>query len=134
VTDPSAPPPPPYPPFPPPPLTATVVRAPRKWLGRRGGWLIVAIGAFLWFGIVLFEVIVFHTAEAPTNALLIGAFTVACAFIYTMAYRLQPSDGLTVTRVLLAFLVGGILSPRSPVRSMPWTISGPAVSLAIPPS
>jgi RsiW-degrading membrane proteinase PrsW (M82 family)/GNAT superfamily N-acetyltransferase len=119
VTDPSTPPPPVYPPYPPPlsgtilqvpVLRAPVVRAPRKWLGRKGGLLIAALGAFLWFGIVLFEVIVFHTAEAPTNALLIGAFTVACAFIYTMAYRLQPSDGLSVTRLLLAFLVGGILS------------------------
>jgi RsiW-degrading membrane proteinase PrsW (M82 family)/GNAT superfamily N-acetyltransferase len=99
-----------YPPYPPPPIAAPVARAPRKWLGRKGGLLIVALGAFLWFGNVLFEVIVFHTAEAPTNALLIGAFTVACAFIYTMAYRLQPSDGLTATRLLLAFLVGGILS------------------------
>jgi protease PrsW len=93
-----------------PPVRAPIVRAPRKWLGRKGGLLIVALGAVLWFGTVLFQVIVFHAAEAPTNALLIGAFTVATAFVYTMAYRLQPSDGLSVTRLLLAFLVGGILS------------------------
>jgi RsiW-degrading membrane proteinase PrsW (M82 family)/ribosomal protein S18 acetylase RimI-like enzyme len=67
-------------------------------------------GDGLWFGTVLFEVIVNHVNEAPTNALIIGAFTVASAFIYTMAYRLRPSDGLSVSRLLLAFLGGGILS------------------------
>jgi RsiW-degrading membrane proteinase PrsW (M82 family)/GNAT superfamily N-acetyltransferase len=110
VTDPSAAPPPVYPPYPPPPFPAASVREPRKWLGRKGGLLIVALGAFLWFGTVLFQVIVFHANEAPTNSLIIGAFTVASAFVYTMAYRLKPSDGLSVTRLLLAFLVGGILS------------------------
>jgi hypothetical protein len=65
--------------------------APRKWLGRKGGLLIVALGAVLWFGNVLFEVAVFHVNEAPTGSLIIGAFTVASAFIYTMAYRLQPA-------------------------------------------
>src|ERR1700735_3087614 len=94
--------------------------APRKWLGRKGGLLIVALGAVLWFGNVLFEVAVFHVNEAPTGSLIIGAFTVASAFIYTMAYRLQPADGLSVTRLLLAFLVGGILSI---------TIAGPIDSL-----
>jgi len=84
--------------------------APRKWLGRKGGLLIVALGTVLWFGNVLFEVIVFHADEAPTASLIVGAFTVAVAFIYTMAYRLRPTDGLSVTRLLLAFMVGGILS------------------------
>jgi RsiW-degrading membrane proteinase PrsW (M82 family)/GNAT superfamily N-acetyltransferase len=107
MTELSAPPVPPvYPSIPPPPMP----RTPRKWLGRKGGLLIVAVGAVLWFGIVLFDVGLLHVNEAPTNALLIGAFTVASAFVYTMAYRLRPSDGLTVTRLLLAFLVGGILS------------------------
>jgi RsiW-degrading membrane proteinase PrsW (M82 family)/ribosomal protein S18 acetylase RimI-like enzyme len=91
---------------PPPPIA----RAPRKWIGRKGGLLIVALGAVLWIGNLLFVVIVFHADEAPTGSLLIGAFTVASAFIYTMAYRLRPSDGLSVTRLLLAFLVGGILA------------------------
>jgi protease PrsW len=92
------------------PAGSAAARPPRKWLGRKGGLLIVALGTVLWFGTVLFEVIVFHANEAPTNALIIGAFTVASAFVYTMAYRLRPSDKLSVTRLLLAFLVGGLLS------------------------
>jgi RsiW-degrading membrane proteinase PrsW (M82 family)/L-amino acid N-acyltransferase YncA len=85
-------------------------KPPHKWLGRKGSLLIVALGTVLWFGTVLFEVIVFHVNEAPTNSLLIGGFTVASAFIYTMAYRLRPSDRLSVSRLLVAFMVGGILS------------------------
>jgi RsiW-degrading membrane proteinase PrsW (M82 family)/ribosomal protein S18 acetylase RimI-like enzyme len=85
-------------------------KPPRKWLGRKGGLLIVALGTVLWFGTVLFELAFNQVNEAPTNALFIGAFTVASAFIYTMAYRLRPSDGLSVTRLLVAFLVGGILA------------------------
>jgi hypothetical protein len=87
-----------------------VLRPPRKWLGRKGGLLIVALGTVLWLGTVVFEVTVNRVNEAPTNALFIGGFTVASAFIYTMAYRLRPSDGLTVNRLLVAFLVGGILA------------------------
>src|ERR1700759_423424 len=99
---------------------------PRRWLGRKGGLLIVALGAVLWFGIVLYEVLLFHTNEAPTNALIIGAFTVAVAFIYTMAYRLQPSDGLSVTRLLLAFLVGGLFATTlaAPINSLDDVWSG----------
>jgi RsiW-degrading membrane proteinase PrsW (M82 family)/GNAT superfamily N-acetyltransferase len=87
-----------------------LIRPPRKWLGRKGGLLIVALGTVLWFGTVLFELAFNHVNEAPTNALFIGGFTVASAFIYTMAYRLRPTDGLSVTRLLVAFLVGGILA------------------------
>jgi RsiW-degrading membrane proteinase PrsW (M82 family)/ribosomal protein S18 acetylase RimI-like enzyme len=90
--------------------TTAVPRPPRKWLGRKGGLLIVALGTVLWFGTVLFELAFNHVNEAPTNALFIGAFTVSSAFIYTMAYRLRPSDGLSVSRLLIAFLVGGILA------------------------
>ena len=95
-------------------------RQPRKWLGRKGGLLIVASGAVLWFGTVLFDVIVFHFNQAPTGALFVGAFTVASAFVYTMASRLQPSDGVTVTRLLLAFLAGGILAAilASPIDAL----------------
>lgn len=113
MTDLSTPPPPVYPPYPPPPivpLPPVASKAPSKWLGRKGGLLIVALGAVLWFGTVLFEVIVFHVNEAPTNSLLIGGFTVASAFIYTMAYRLRPSDEFSVARLLMAFMVGGILT------------------------
>ena len=124
MTDLSTPPPPVYPPYPPPPLVtvsaALAPKPPGKWLGPKGGLLIVALGIVLWFGTVLFELIVFQVNEAPTNSLLIGGFTVASAFIYTMAYRLRPGDGLTVSRLLVAFLVGGILSTTlaSPLNAL----------------
>jgi RsiW-degrading membrane proteinase PrsW (M82 family)/L-amino acid N-acyltransferase YncA len=97
---------------PPAPPVAPVAptKTPRKWLGRKGGLLIVAAGAVLWFGLTGFEILVEHTREAPTNSLFIGAFTVASAFIYTMAYRLKPSDKLSVVRLLIAFFGGGILA------------------------
>jgi RsiW-degrading membrane proteinase PrsW (M82 family)/GNAT superfamily N-acetyltransferase len=68
------------------------------------------VGAVLWFGTVVLALVSNHAGEAPTNALFIGGFTVAAAFIYTMAYRIRPSDGLSVSRLLIAFLVGGILA------------------------
>jgi RsiW-degrading membrane proteinase PrsW (M82 family)/ribosomal protein S18 acetylase RimI-like enzyme len=98
------------PPLPPPSGPPVAMRPARKWLGPKGGLLIVALGAVLWFGTVLFELGFNHADEAPTNALFIGGFTVSSAFIYTMAYRIRPSDGLTVSRLLIAFLVGGILA------------------------
>jgi len=114
MTDPVGPPvpmPQPYPPPAAPPWTfPAAVRPPRKWLGRKGGLLIVAVGTVLWFGTVIFELVFNHANEAPTNALFIGGFTVAAAFIYTGAYRIRPSDGLSVTRLLVAFLVGGMLA------------------------
>jgi RsiW-degrading membrane proteinase PrsW (M82 family)/ribosomal protein S18 acetylase RimI-like enzyme len=105
-------------------------KPPRKWLGRKGGLIIVGAGAVLWFGTVLFEVVVFGVKEAPTNALVIGGFTVASAFVYTMAYRLRPSDGLSITRLLLAFLVGGILAAllAAPIDALAnlWSGGSPA--------
>ena len=94
------------PPVPP----AALTKPPRKWLGRKGGWLIVAAGTVLWAGTIAFELLLEPGKELPTNAMVIGAFTVASAFVYTMAYRLRPTDQLGVVRLLLAFMVGGILS------------------------
>jgi RsiW-degrading membrane proteinase PrsW (M82 family)/ribosomal protein S18 acetylase RimI-like enzyme len=82
----------------------------RKWLGRKGGLLIVGFGAVLWFAIEVFDLTVEKADEAPTSGLIVGGFTVAVAFVYTMAYRLRPSDELGVVRLLLAFLVGGLLA------------------------
>jgi RsiW-degrading membrane proteinase PrsW (M82 family)/GNAT superfamily N-acetyltransferase len=85
-------------------------RPPRKWLGPKGGLLIVAFGAVLWFAIELFDLLVENVQEAPTSGLIVGAFTVAVAFVYTMAYRIRPTDELSIVRLLLAFLVGGLLA------------------------
>lgn len=95
-------------------MTAASAQAPappvRKWLGKKGGLLIVGFGTVLWFAIEIFDLTVEHATEAPTTGLIIGGFTVAVAFVYTMAYRIRPSDQLGIVRLLLAFLVGGLLA------------------------
>jgi RsiW-degrading membrane proteinase PrsW (M82 family)/GNAT superfamily N-acetyltransferase len=83
-------------------------KPPRKWLGRKGGLVIAGVSAAIWFAIEIIAVVAEGAREAPTLGLVVGAFAVAAAFIYTMAYRLRPSDELSVVRLLLAFLVGGL--------------------------
>jgi RsiW-degrading membrane proteinase PrsW (M82 family) len=83
---------------------------PRKWLGRKGGWVILGGFAVVWLYVLLFDTLVEHqTAPSPT-AIILGGFALASALIYTMAYRLDPSGGLSLSRLLLAFLLGGLLS------------------------
>jgi RsiW-degrading membrane proteinase PrsW (M82 family) len=112
MTDQSAPPLPS--PLPPPP--AVVVpgppgqRLPRKWLGSGGGWLVFLGLTFFWFCDVLFDQLVIHHVELSTNSLVLGGFGMTGALIYTLAYRLRPQDGISVVRLGLAFLLGGLFS------------------------
>jgi RsiW-degrading membrane proteinase PrsW (M82 family) len=89
---------------------AELVKPPRRWLGRRGGFIILAGFAVVWLYLILFSTLVEHSRALPTTALILGGFGLAAALIYTMAYRLVPADGITVSRLLIAFLVGGVIS------------------------
>jgi RsiW-degrading membrane proteinase PrsW (M82 family) len=112
MTDLSVPPPPtsaPYP-APPPPNPAVVPRAPRKWLGPKGGWLVFLGLTFFWLCNVLFDQLVVHHLGLSPNSLVLGGFGMAGALIYTLAYRLRPQDGISVVRLGLAFLLGGLFS------------------------
>jgi len=103
------PPPPVYPPFPPPPI-AMAPRPPRKWLGPKGGWLIFLGMTFFWLFNVLFDQLVVHHLGLSPNSLILGGFGMTAALIYTLAYRLRPADGISVVRLLLAFLLGGLFA------------------------
>lgn len=87
-----------------------VPRLPHKWLGPAGGWLVFLAFAFLWFCNVLYDQLVVGHLGLTPNSLVLGGFGMAAGFIYTMAYRLRPQDGISVTRLLIAFLLGGLLS------------------------
>ncbi len=111
MTDVSAPPPPPATaPHPVPPPPAIIARPPRKWLGPAGGWLVFLALTFFWFCNVLFDQIVLHRLDLSPNSLIFGGFGMTAAFAYTMAYRLRPEDGISVLRLILAFLLGGLFS------------------------
>jgi RsiW-degrading membrane proteinase PrsW (M82 family) len=104
--------------FPPPtaapyPVPAPFVVAPRppsKWLGRWGGWLVFLGLTFFWFCNVLFDQLVLHHVGLSPNSLVLGGFGMTAALVYTMAYRLRPQDGISVVRLGLAFLLGGLFS------------------------
>jgi RsiW-degrading membrane proteinase PrsW (M82 family) len=111
MTDVSAPPPPPMStpyPFAPPP--AAIARPPRKWLGSAGGWLVFLAFTFFWFCNVLFDQVVLHTVGLSPNSLVLGGFGMTAALVYTLAYRLRPQDGISVVRLGLAFVLGGLFS------------------------
>jgi RsiW-degrading membrane proteinase PrsW (M82 family) len=88
------------------------LRAPRKWLGPAGGWLVFLAFTFLWFCNMLYNWLVLHHVSLSPNSLVLGGFGMAAAFIYTLAYRLRPNDGITVARLLITFLLGGLLSTQ----------------------
>ncbi|HEX4443612.1 MAG TPA: PrsW family glutamic-type intramembrane protease [Galbitalea sp.] len=102
MTDPSA------PPLPP----ARPTRPPRKWLGPKGGWFVFLAFTFFWFCNVLFDALVVKHVSLSTNTLVLGGFGMTAALIYTLAYRLRPAEGITVVRLLLAFLLGGLGSTQ----------------------
>lgn len=107
MTDLSAPTPPPYAP---PPGPAVAAPAPRKWLGPRGGWWIFLGMTAFWLFNVLFDQFVDHNVGLSPNSLVLGGFGMTAALTYTLAYRLKPSDGISVVRLILAFLFGGLLA------------------------
>ena len=102
----------PYPvaPYPVLPPVATRPRLPRKWLGPKGGWLVFLGLTFFWLCNVLFDQLVVHHVGLSPNSLVLGGFGMTAALAYTLAYRLRPQDGISVVRLLLAFLLGGLLS------------------------
>jgi RsiW-degrading membrane proteinase PrsW (M82 family) len=108
MTNPDAPPPPP--PLDAPSPVAVVIRAPRRWLGAKGGWLVFLGLTFFWFCNVLFDQLVVHHVGLSPNSLVLGGFGMTGALIYTLAYRLRPQDGISVVRLGLAFLLGGLFS------------------------
>ncbi len=92
------------------PTPTTVEKPPRKWLGPAGGWLIFGAMLLFWLINLLWDQLVAHRIELSPNTLALGGFGMASAFIYTMAYRLRPADGVTPLRLVLAFLFGGLFS------------------------
>jgi RsiW-degrading membrane proteinase PrsW (M82 family) len=87
-----------------------------KWLGRWGGWLIVAGSALVWlwlFGLsLLISAVAPHARDgAPAvlspYLLVTGSGTAAAAIFYTMAYKLRPEDRLSVPRLVAVALLGG---------------------------
>lgn len=106
MTDPAPPPPPPLGP------PAIRLRPPRKWLGPAGGWLIFLAFTFLWFCNVLFDWLVIHNVQLSPNSLVLGGFGMVAGFVYTMAYRLRPQDGISIARLILAVVLGGLLSTQ----------------------
>jgi RsiW-degrading membrane proteinase PrsW (M82 family) len=107
MTDPSATTPPPYLP---PPVSPVVLAAPRKWLGPKGGWWIFLGMTGFWLFNVLFDQFAEHNVGLSPNSLVLGGFGMTAALTYTLAYRLKPSDGISVVRLILAFLFGGLLA------------------------
>jgi RsiW-degrading membrane proteinase PrsW (M82 family) len=84
--------------------------AQRKWLGPKGGWIILGGMLLVWLAHLLFDQLVLGNLELTPNTLVLGGFAMTSAFIYTMAYRLRPDDGVTPLRLLLTFLVGGLVA------------------------
>jgi RsiW-degrading membrane proteinase PrsW (M82 family) len=94
----------------PPPALYAAPKPPRKWLGPKGGWIVLAALVALWLYVLLFAVLVEHGSGTGPTTVLLGGFAVASALTYTLAYRLQPEDGLSVARLLIAVVLGGLFS------------------------
>jgi RsiW-degrading membrane proteinase PrsW (M82 family) len=95
---------------PPPPALLVPVKPPRKWWGPRGGLIVAAVLVAIWLVVVVSEHLLDGGAGDTPTAVLLGGFTVATAFMYTMAYRLRPEDGISVVRLIIAFVAGGLMS------------------------
>jgi RsiW-degrading membrane proteinase PrsW (M82 family) len=85
-------------------------KPPRRWLGPKGGWFIFLGLTFFWLWNVLFDQLVLHHVALSTNSLVFGGFGMTAALTYTIAYRLREQDGISVVRLGLAFLLGGLLA------------------------
>jgi RsiW-degrading membrane proteinase PrsW (M82 family) len=109
-------PPPVDPPYPPPP-PAVVIKPPRKWLGPRGGWWVFLAMTLFWLFNVLYDEFALHHLTLSPNTLILGGFGMTGALIYTLAYRLRPADGISVVRLLLAFLLGGLFATELAVMT-----------------
>ncbi|WP_431246213.1 PrsW family glutamic-type intramembrane protease [Leifsonia xyli] len=114
-------------------------RPPRKWIGRFGGWILVASSAFIWvwlfgFSLLLNAIAPHASDDAPAvlspYLLMTGAATVAAAILYTMAYRLRPDDRLTASRLVIIAGVGGLGATlvAGPVNSLIDVLGGGTAS------
>jgi RsiW-degrading membrane proteinase PrsW (M82 family) len=99
---------------------------PKKWLGRRGGWILFGAFAVIWLYFVLFCLLVLHYRSELPLILLLGGFAIAALFIYAMCYRLRTGDGITPQFLILVFLLGGFAAWIVPTALGPiWgTITG----------
>nr|WP_157887665.1 PrsW family glutamic-type intramembrane protease [Frondihabitans sp. PAMC 28766] len=94
----------------PPPIWVPAERPNHKWIGRFGGLWIGAAGAVLFVYLIVVGAMLLHNGADVTVGLLVGSVTVAVAFVYTMAYRIGPRDTMTMSRLLLAFGLGGLIA------------------------
>ncbi|HEY4269893.1 MAG TPA: PrsW family glutamic-type intramembrane protease [Galbitalea sp.] len=95
---------------PPPQALLAPVKPPRKWWGPRGGLIVAAVLVAIWLVIVISEHLLDGGPGDTPTAVLLGGFTIATAFLYTMAYRLRPEDEISVVRLIVAFVAGGLMS------------------------
>jgi RsiW-degrading membrane proteinase PrsW (M82 family) len=110
-----------------PPLPV-IPRLPYRWLGPAGGWIVFLAFTFFWFCNVLYDQFIVGRVALTPNSLVLGGFGMTAGLIYTLAYRLRPQDGITVLRLLLTFVLGGLLSTQLAIF-----IEGP-LGLALGPS
>jgi len=120
---------------PPQPVATRRPRAPRKWIGRFGGWIIAGCSAFIWLWLFGFSLLLGAIAphakdDAPAvlspYLLVTGAATVAAAILYTMAYRLRADDRLSASRLVIIAGVGGLAATlvSGPVNSIIDVLTG----------
>ena len=95
---------------PPPAALYLPIKPQRRWWGPRGGLIILGVLAAIWITLVVSSHLMDGGPGDTPTALLIGSFAVATAFLYTMAYRLRPADGISVVRLIIAFVAGGLMS------------------------
>ncbi|KQQ27825.1 PrsW family glutamic-type intramembrane protease [Frondihabitans sp. Leaf304] len=94
----------------PPPIWIVGEKPVDRWIGRFGGLWIAAVGAVFFVFLILVGGLLLDNGAAVTVGLLVGAVTVAASFVYTMAYRLVPRDTMSLSRLLLAFGLGGLIA------------------------
>ncbi|RKR73662.1 PrsW family intramembrane metalloprotease [Frondihabitans australicus] len=94
----------------PPPIWVPAEQPAKKWIGRFGGLWIAGAGAVLFVYLLVVGALLLHNGADVTIALVVGSVTVAASFIYTMAYRLGPRDTVSLSRLLLAFGLGGLVA------------------------
>jgi RsiW-degrading membrane proteinase PrsW (M82 family) len=87
---------------------APVVQQPRKWLGRFGGWIVLAAFAALWAYLLLIQLLVWHYRTEGPLLFGLGGFAIAALFLYQMCYRLTLADGIRPRFLLLVFVIGGL--------------------------
>jgi RsiW-degrading membrane proteinase PrsW (M82 family) len=109
-------------------------KAPRKWLGSKGGLIIIGVLTAIWLYLVISDHIVGQGPGDGPTAILLGGFAVSAAFLYTMAYRLRADDRITAIRLVLAFLIGGLVSTlvAGPLNELIDHLSGGFLSAGAP--